>query len=270
MPKVRASAEGPGPAAATAAGTSAGPSRTGERGRIRRRALIAAGLSIATVVLGLHWRGAGRSLWYPYWVSVVGARTQSEVLAELRPRLQPGLKAVAAAQGIGYPPRRLTLVGLKAERQLEVWAEGSAGWRLLRTYAVLAASGGPGPKRREGDLQVPEGVYRLTNFNPNSSYHLSVRVDYPNGDDRAAARAEGRTRLGGDIYIHGKAVSIGCLAIGDAGIEELYVLLADVGLEHARAILVPRAEPEAAAADPRWVGELYARLRRELQAVRGR
>lgn len=91
---------------------------------------------------------------------------------------------------------------------------------------MLAASGGPGPKLREGDLQVPEGVYRLTAFNPNSSYHLSLRVDYPNAEDRAAedravARSDRRTSLGGDIFIHGKAVSIGCLAIGDPGIEEL-------------------------------------------------
>jgi hypothetical protein len=240
------------------------------RSRIRRWTLISLGLSILGVALLLHWRGAGRSLWYPYWVSVVGARTHTEVLADLRPRLQPGLSAAAAEQGVAYPPRRLTLVGLKAERRLEVWADGGGGWKLLRSYPVLAASGGPGPKRREGDMQVPEGVYSLTTFNPNSSYHLSVRVDYPNADDRAAARVEGRSRLGGDIYIHGKAVSIGCLAIGDAGIEELYVLLADVGLAHVRAILAPEAEPKAAADDPRWVADLYERLRRELLTVRGR
>jgi len=240
------------------------------RSRIRRWALVAAGLSIAGVLLVLHWRGAGRSLWYPYWVSVVGARSHAQVLDDLRPRLHPRLKASAAEKGISYPPRRLTLVGLKSERQLEVWAASAEGWRLLRSYGILAASGGPGPKRREGDMQVPEGVYRLTNFNPNSSYHLSVRVDYPNEDDRAAARVEGRSRLGGDIYIHGKAVSICCLALGDTAIEELYVLLADVGLANVRAVLVPGAEPTAAADDPRWVADLYERLRRELHAVRGR
>jgi murein L,D-transpeptidase YafK len=172
--------------------------------------------------------------------------------------------------GLAYPPRRLTLVGLKAERLLEVWGEDGAAWRQLRTYRILAASGGPGPKRREGDLQVPEGLYRLTNFNPNSSYHLSVRVDYPNTDDRAAARLENRRDLGGDIYIHGRTVSIGCLAIGDEAIEELYVLLADVGLAHSRALLAPSAEPKAGAEQAQWVNELYARLQRELRAVRGR
>jgi murein L,D-transpeptidase YafK len=134
---------------------------------------------------------------------------------------------------------------------------------------VLAASGGPGPKLREGDLQVPEGVYRLTAFNPNSSYHLSLRVDYPNADDRAIAKAEGRTNLGGDIYIHGKAVSIGCLALGDAGIEELYVLVADVGLSRTRVLLSPTAVPTATSSSPAWVAHLYARLRLQLHAVRG-
>jgi murein L,D-transpeptidase YafK len=138
----------------------------------------------------------------------------------------------------------------------------------LRSYPVLAASGTAGPKRREGDLQVPEGIYRLTTFNPNSSYHLSVRVDYPNADDRAAARAENRTALGGDIYIHGKAVSIGCLALGDAAIEELYVLLADVGLPQATLILAPRAEPTAEPGAPAWITDLYKHLRRELHSVR--
>jgi hypothetical protein len=116
---------------------------------------------------------------------------------------------------------------------------------------------------------VPEGVYRLTGFNPRSSYHLSMRVDYPNADDRAAARGEGRTNLGGDIFIHGKAVSIGCLALGDAAIEELYTLVADVGLARSRVLLAPSATPQPSPGSAEWVGRLYERLRREMTAVRG-
>lgn len=141
--------------------------------------------------------------------------------------------------------------------------------KRLRSYPVLAASGGPGPKLRESDRQVPEGIYRLTAFNPNSSYPLSIRVDYPNADDRRVARAEGRERLGGDIYIHGKAVSIGCLAIGDEAVEELYVLLADTGLRNARAVIAPGAAPRAPRGAPAWVGALYGRLSAELRAIRG-
>ena len=161
-------------------------------------------------------------------------------------------------------------MGLKEEKRLEVWAEDPRGWFRVRDYAVLAASGQAGPKLREGDLQVPEGEYRLTGFNPNSSYHLSIRVDYPSREDRAIASAEGRTRLGGDIFIHGKAVSIGCLAIGDDSIEDLYLLLADTGLANSRILLTPSATPTPPASAPPWLVERYERLRRELSRVRTR
>jgi hypothetical protein len=238
-------------------------------GRATRRILVVAAVGAIGVSGVLAERGVGRRFWHPYYRAMAGSRTHAEVLSDVAPRRRPALAQAAAAGGVAYPPRALTLVGLKQERRLEAWAAKGAGFVLLRSYPVLAASGGPGPKLREGDLQVPEGVYRLTHLNPASSYHLSIRVDYPNADDRAGGRAEGRTNLGGDIYIHGKSVSIGCLAIGDDAIEELYVLLADVGLANVQAILVPGAEPLAARDDPRWVADLYDRLRRELQAVRG-
>jgi L,D-transpeptidase catalytic domain len=199
-----------------------------------------------------------------------GSRTHDDVLQDIGPRHRPGLRDAAALLGVPYPPPRLALVGLKQEKTLEVWADdGAGGWTRLRSYPVLAASGGPGPKRREGDLQVPEGVYRLTGFNPMSRYHLSIRVDYPNTDDRDAARIEGRSELGGDIFIHGRAASIGCLAIGDLAIEELYLLVAEVGLAHACLVLSPNAAPVAPEGSPRWIADLYARLQRELEAIRG-
>ena len=125
--------------------------------------------------------------------------------APARSRLQPHL----AAAGVGAV-RRVRLLAVKDERKLELWAAGPDGrLRYVRTWDVLAASGAPGPKLREGDRQVPEGVYRLTVLNPNSRYHLSVRVDYPNAFDRSRAREDGRTDLGGDIYVHGREESIG-------------------------------------------------------------
>jgi hypothetical protein len=125
---------------------------------------------------------------------------------------------------ISYPPRAITFIGLKQEKLLEVWAAGTKGsFRFIRSYPILAASGKLGPKLRQGDKQVPEGLYRIESLNPNSSYHLSLRVNYPNEDDRERAKAEGRTNLGGDIMIHGRAVSIGCLAMGDEAAEDLFV-----------------------------------------------
>ena len=113
-----------------------------------------------------------------------------------------------------------------------------AGVRV-RSWPVLTASGGPGPKLREGDRQVPEGVYSVDQLNPNSAYHLSLRLNYPNAFDRAHAATDGRERLGGDIFIHGKDVSIGCLAIGDDAIEELFWLAGTAGKDAFTTVIVP-------------------------------
>jgi murein L,D-transpeptidase YafK len=191
------------------------------------------------------------------------------VLLSLGPARREVLRADFRSAGLPYPPPELALVAFKAERRLEVWGRGATGFARVRTYAVLAASGGPGPKLREGDLQVPEGIYRLTVLNPASSYHLSIRVDYPNAFDRRKARADGRTRLGGDIYVHGRAVSIGCLALGDAAIEELFVLAADTGLTRTRIVIAPAMELTPPPGAPPWTPELYALVAAELRRIRG-
>ena len=111
----------------------------------------------------------------------------------------------------------------KAENQLEVWAasKSKAALSKVATYEVCMGSGELGPKRRQGDEQVPEGFYELSLFNSASSYHLSMKVSYPNASDRVLGRGG---NLGGLIMIHGDCVSIGCLAMSDARIEELWVM----------------------------------------------
>lgn len=179
-------------------------------------------------------------------------------------------RPVCRKKGIPWPPAKLTLVALKRERLLEVWGAGTSGrYRRLATYKVLAASGGPGPKRREGDRQVPEGFYRLTELNPNSLFHLSIRVDYPNDDDIRNAKVK-REEMGGDIYIHGNRVSIGCLALGDRAIEELFPLVAQVPAAERRIIIAPfdfRRRPNARyQKEAAWVHRLYDRIKRSLKA----
>jgi hypothetical protein len=200
-----------------------------------------------------------------------GTRTVEDVVAKMGPaaeaRLQPHFTAARAA----YPPPRIALVVLKEEKRLELWAEAAGRWVLLHAYPVLAASGGPGPKRREGDRQVPEGLYAIESLNPNSGYHLSMKLDYPNAFDRRWADADGRDNPGGDIFIHGKAVSIGCVAVGDEAIEELFCLVQRVGVENVRVLIAPRemrgrAPVAGLPVDPPWVSELYATLARELRA----
>jgi len=225
--------------------------------------------SLALVFAASDITGVGRRFWYPTLLAMTGPRTHDNVVKDLGPKRRASLVQSFADQGLSYPPSSLTLIGLKDERKLEVWAAKTSGWTRVRSYDVLAASGGPGPKLREGDLQVPEGIYRLTAFNPNSSYHLSIRVDYPSAEDREIAAREKRSQLGGDIFIHGKAVSIGCLAIGDDAIEELYLLLADTGLAKSRILLTPAAKFETPANAPTWLTQRYEAQRRELHAVRG-
>ncbi len=176
--------------------------------------------------------------------------------------------------GVTYPPTAITLVGLKKERLLEVYAADTNGvLRFIRSYPIRAASGKAGPKLKEGDKQVPEGLYRIEALNPNSSYHLSLRVNYPNEDDRAHAKAENRTNLGGDIMIHGKAVSVGCLAMGDEAAEDLFVLAALTGVTKINVILSPldfrehelAAIPEGA---PPWTAERYAAIKAALAQIK--
>jgi murein L,D-transpeptidase YafK len=101
-----------------------------------------------------------------------------------------------------------------------MWARrGSEPFHLVKIYPITAASGRPGPKRREGDLQVPEGFYTIDLFNPKSLFHLSLRLNYPNAADRLLSDPD---KPGCDIYIHGGAASVGCLPLGDDGIEEVY------------------------------------------------
>jgi hypothetical protein len=165
--------------------------------------------------------------------------------------------------GVAYPPRALTFIGLKEEKRLEVYAAGKDDkFRFIRSYPILAASGHAGPKLREGDSQVPEGLYRIESLNPNSRFHLALRVDYPNAADRERAKEEKRTNLGGDIMIHGNAVSIGCLAMGDRAAEDLFVLAALTGIRNINVILSPidfrtRDLTEIPAGAPKWTAQLY-------------
>ena len=137
------------------------------------------------------------------------------------------LRKLCSDNKLPYPPRELFLRAMKREQVLEVWAGGEEKkpLLLLTTYPLTAYSGVLGPKRREGDRQIPEGVYHIDRFNPRSSFHLSLGVNYQNSSDKKFADPK---KPGGDIFIHGRAASVGCLAIGDEAIEELYVLAKDV------------------------------------------
>ena len=175
--------------------------------------------------------------------------------------------------GVSYPPQSVVMATFKRERRVEVYA-GSNPYdlALVRSIAIFAASGGPGPKLREGDRQVPEGIYEIAKLNPNSAYHVALRLAYPNEFDRLMGRRDNRHRLGGDIMIHGSDRSIGCVAVGDQAAEDLFVLAADAGLEHVTVVIAPRdfrrtGETQPMPGQPAWVHELYADIHRRLRVL---
>ncbi len=183
----------------------------------------------------------------------------------VRQRLTPHFERA----GVQYPPSRIAFVAIKDARRLELWAANEyEELKLIRDYDVLAASGQLGPKLREGDKQVPEGIYRIVLLNPNSLYHLSLRISYPNDFDLAQAALEGRTEPGTDIMIHGDARSSGCLAVGDEGAEDLFVVAALTETREIPVILSPVdfrvrdfAPPPGT---PAWTEELYGNIRAAL------
>ena len=133
------------------------------------------------------------------------------------------LRADFREAGLPFPPSRMFLRVFKRDESVEVWVWSGNRYALFRSYAICARSGGPGPKRRAGDMQIPEGIYRIARFNPTSQFLISMGIDYPNQSDRILGD---RNNLGGDIYIHGNCVSIGCISVADDDIREIYLLAA--------------------------------------------
>ncbi|MDR2626246.1 MAG: L,D-transpeptidase family protein [Zoogloeaceae bacterium] len=116
----------------------------------------------------------------------------------------------------------LLILAYKAEGVLELYVKSSAASRYqkLRDYTICRVPGKLGPKRQSGDEQVPEGFYHIDRFNPQSNFLLSLGINYPNAADRI--KSKGRNP-GGDIFIHGNCVSIGCLPMTDDKIREIYL-----------------------------------------------
>jgi murein L,D-transpeptidase YafK len=212
---------------------------------------VAVGL---VVVAALAFHRYGRTLWEPVMAKLTGSRSVEQRLAEIVAK-HPELA--------GRRFSRVRLVCLKSERLVEVYDAGT----LWKTFAMTAASGTLGPKLQEGDLQVPEGIYDVATLNPDSAYHLSIRVGYPNADDRKRSDARGISDYGGDIYIHGKAASIGCIAVGDEAIEAIFYAVATAGLASSRIVIAP-TDPERPIAPLPDHPELYRTLASEIARIR--
>jgi hypothetical protein len=185
--------------------------------------------------------------------------------AAARARLLPKFQA----KGVAYPPQRLTMVVIKSTNELKLYAAAAdSSYKYICTYPILVASGVLGPKLKEGDRQVPEGLYNLT-LEPNTPYHLALRLNYPNPADWARAKEDGREQPGSDILVHGNQCSIGCIAMGDPVSEDLFVVAYDTVDKNLPLIIAPvdfrtTAAPASNVTDPKWLPELYGQIKAAL------
>lgn len=204
--------------------------------------------------------------------TAVGQKTVADQLGIYGPDARARWAPVFAAKKLSYRPKQIVFVPIKDSRKLEVYATNDQGNPVdLCSYPVLAASGILGPKLREGDRQVPEGIYKLTP-EPNTPYHLALRLNYPNELDWAHAKEDGRANPGSDILIHGSNGSIGCLAMGDPASEDLFVLACDAQNQPLELIICPvdfRKSSEAPPVEnaPAWLPQLYSDLAAALKKL---
>jgi len=133
------------------------------------------------------------------------------------------VQALLSSNDINPNSYDLFIRAFKFEEDVEIWAKNrdSLHYKLISSYKFCSNVGALGPKRKQGDLQIPEGYYSLSKFNPESNYHLSLKVSYPNLSDSMLGRSN---NLGGMIFIHGGCNTIGCIPITDDKIKELYVM----------------------------------------------
>ena len=161
----------------------------------------------------------------PTYTSFIDYQKNFPRPGEALKRKEDTLEKQFIAKGLKWPARYIYLRSFKYDSQLEVWVKNEIKdpFQLFKIYKVCALAGSLGPKRMEGDYQVPEGFYYITEFNPNSSYYLSLGINYPNVSDLILSDL---LRPGGGIYIHGSCVTVGCIPITDEQIDEVYILAA--------------------------------------------
>lgn len=216
------------------------------------------------VVVGAGFNGLSPLDLYRIVETVIRQRINRETvdsrMIEIEHR-HPELVDIANAIG-----EELRIVVFKRERRVELHARG---WKKPMIYAMHGFSGSLGPKLKDGDGQIPEGVYGVKYLNPNSLFYLSLKVSYPNDFDRARASEDGRSCLGGDIMIHGGSATIGCVPIGDDGIEEVFYFAGKVGCGKITVVIAPYdmrrgRVPELEISSVAWYPKLCAIIYEEL------
>lgn len=227
---------------------------------------------LSVIILGtIGFLKYGRGVYIPIINKFKGMETVDSIIEKIEEDVLKRLESNLERIGFEELPDELVIVGLKEERILEVYAMAENQFKLLKTYPFTAFSGKLGPKLKEGDNQIPEGIYKIEYLNPNSSYYLSMKINYPNELDLSKTEFETIDELGSNIFIHGKSVTIGCIPIGDKGIEELFILVKNSIDKDVKVILSPRdfrrnsETPNIEGID--WELELYEAIENELGAL---
>jgi murein L,D-transpeptidase YafK len=207
----------------------------------------------------------------PLIKKIKGRETIDSISKKIEKDVQVRLSRDFKKMGIDTFPREIILVGLKEEQILEVYVKVHQVFKLLKSYRFTAFSGSLGPKLKEGDKQIPEGIYQIEYINPNSAYYLALKINYPNEMDRQKSSFANVADLGSDIFIHGKAVSIGCIAIGDRAIEEVFILSKHASQTGIKVIISPRdfrKNPTYPVIDEiSWETKLYDEIKTELDKI---
>ena len=235
---------------------------------MNRKLILILGLIIATILFIKF----GRSIYMPLVKKLKGHETVESRIKNIqenaRNRLEKNLSL--AGYKIDYP-KEIILAAFKEEKILQVYCKDYTGIKFIKEYPFTAFSGELGPKLREGDRQIPEGIYKVEYLNPNSSYYLSIKVNYPNEFDKSKTELAHTSDMGGDIFIHGKSATIGCIPIGDKAIEEVFLLTQKAINNQVKVIISPRDfrvnpdYPKIEGID--WETELYELINNELKTL---
>lgn len=233
-------------------------------------------LLILVISLGIY--SIGYLLWKknPFstiYIKLIGKKTVEDILTQNEEKVKEKIIPILTANKIEYPLGHMTLLAFKKEQVLELWTISNGKPIFIKKYPFTTTSGKLGPKLRRGDGQIPEGFYKIESLNPNSAFHLSLKINYPNEFDLEKAKLENREDPGDNIFIHGKDKSVGCIAIGDEAIEELFVLAAKAERSKLDIIIFPYDMRKSKFHDacencPSWTETLYSRLKQVSQEFR--
>lgn len=229
-------------------------------------------LILGIIIIAIAFLKFGRSIYMPVLNKLKGSETVESRLEDIQENVWNRLEKNLGIAGYKTDfPKEIIIAAFKEERILQVYSKDYHKIQLIKEYPFTAFSGELGPKLKEGDRQIPEGIYKVEYLNPNSSYYLSIKVNYPNEFDQSKTELTNISDMGGDIFIHGKSATIGCIPIGDQAIEEVFLLTQKAMNNNVKVIISPRDfrvnsnYPKIEGID--WEKELYEIINNELKTL---